>query len=171
LSDNYWQTLAMFHLVVGDTARARTLLAGHTEDTSEQEREAIRIFQTAAAGDCASADAMTKAATAAKKIELSAEDHIYYVLGRCQLESGAYEAAIASLRRIVERPLYYGDSAPMIPVAWFYLGEAYERKGDVSRASDAYQRVLEIWKDGDADLFCRREARIRLDRLAGSRSM
>jgi predicted TPR repeat methyltransferase len=71
----------------------------------------------------------------------------------------------------VERDIYLADTAPMIPVSWFYLGEAYERNGDVTLAASAYERVLELWKYGDADLPLRKEARIRVDRLAGARSM
>jgi len=94
-----------------------------------------------------------------------------YVIARCQVASGDYDGAITSLRKIVERELYFADAAPMIPVAWFYLGEAYERKGDVARAASAYEQVLELWKNGDSDLPLRKEARIRVDRLAGARSM
>jgi hypothetical protein len=41
----------------------------------------------------------------------------------------------------------------------------------VTLAAAAYEQVLELWKNGDADLPLRKEARIRVDRLAGARSM
>ncbi|MCI0452570.1 MAG: protein kinase [Candidatus Latescibacteria bacterium] len=171
LSDDYYRSLAFFHMIVGDSARSRELLASHSKYLSAPERLAMRIFEVAASGDCASADEMLRAALDAKEFLGSSEDGLHYIIGRCRLEAGAYDAAIASLRSIVDREVYFADSAAMIPVAWFYLGESYERKGDVARAASAYERVLELWKNGDSDLYCRKEARIRLDRLAGMRSM
>jgi len=129
------------------------------------------VVQAAALGDCDRANVLFEQGRSAQSIPKSAEDPMLYILARCRMQAGDYTAAITALRTIVEREIYFGDAAPMIPVAWFYLGEAYERKGDVARAIAAYERVLELWKDGDDDLYCRREARIRLDRLAGSRSM
>jgi tetratricopeptide (TPR) repeat protein len=171
LSDDYYRSLSMFSLIVGDTARARNLLQGHTKHMTATQRQTFHVFEVAATGDCARAAELFAAAVKSKEFPVSAQDPLNYMLARCQLANGAYDDAIASLRRIVDREFYFAESAPMIPVAWFFLGEAYERDGDVARATAAYERVLELWKGGDADLYCRREARLRLDRLAGTRSM
>ena len=171
LSEDYYRSLAMFHLIAGDTAQARSLLRAHSKGVTGGKREAMKVFEAAAGGDCARAEELFEKLSASKDFPASSEDAMNYVLARCQLGSGAYDDAIVSLRNIVDREIYYADSAAMIPVAWFFLGEAYERKGDVAGATAAYERVLELWKTGDADLFCRREARVRLDRLAGTRSM
>ena len=171
LSADYWRSVAIFHMLVGDTAEAGALLRAHGKDMTPERRATLPVFQAAMTGDCDGATALFEKGRAAHSIPKSAEDPILYVLARCRLQSGDYTGAIAAFRTIVEREIYFTDSAAMIPVAWFYLGEAYERKGDVTRAIAAYQRVLELWKGGDDDLYCRREARIRVDRLAGSRSM
>ncbi len=171
LTDEYWRSLATFHLIVGDTARARELFRAHSKNVTAGEYQALRVFDAAMSGDCDRAADLLKSAAASKDFPRSAEDHLHYSLGRCYLASGAYDAGVVSFRTIVEREVYFPDAAAMIPVAWFYLGEAYEKKGDVGRAASAYERVLELWKDGDADLYCRREARLRLDRLSGMRSM
>ncbi len=171
LTDEYWRTVAMFNMIAGDTAVAGTLLRAHSKNLTAEQRTAFPVFEAAVAGDCERAEALMKAANAGKSVPGSSEDDLLYVIARCQLAHGSYDGAIASLRRIVEREVTFVDSAPMLPVAWFYLGEAYEKKGDVTKAVSAYQRVLDIWKNGDSDLYCRTEARIRLDRLAGSRSM
>lgn len=171
LTDDYWRTLAMFHMIEGDSAEAGAMLRAHSKNLPEEQRVSIRIFQLAMAGDCAGAEALMRSAALGKGVPGSSEDDRLYVIARCQLANGAYDDAIASFRRILDRKVTFADSGPMIPVAWFYLGEAYERKGDVARATSAYERVLELWRNGDEDLYCRRESRIRLDRLAGTRSM
>ncbi len=171
LSGDYWRSLALFHMMLGDTAQAGALLRAHPKDMTPERRAIIAVFEAAAIGDCARASTLFDQGRADRKIPKSAEDPIFFMLARCRMQAGDYNAAIAALRTIVERELYFADSAALIPVAWFYLGEAYEKKGDVTRASAAYQRVLELWKDGDADLYCRREARVRVDRLAGLRNM
>jgi tetratricopeptide (TPR) repeat protein len=171
LSDDFYRSLAMFHLIAGDTTQARAILRSHWKKLSPAQRAAVRVFDAAVTGDCALAEALFASASAAPEFKRSAEDALSYALAHCQLAAGAYDAAAASLRRIVDREVYYYESAALIPVAWFYLGEAYERGGDVARAVSAYERVLAIWKDGDANLYCRREARARLDRLTAARSM
>jgi tetratricopeptide (TPR) repeat protein len=171
LTDEYWLTLSAFHMIAGDTAEAGAMQRAHSKNLTDEQRASMGVFKAAMSGDCEGAEALMRSASAGKGVPGSSEDHRLYVVARCQLSGGAYDGAIASLRRIVDRPVTFADSGPMIPVAWFYLGEAYERKGDVAKAASAYERVLEIWKNGDDDLYCRREARVRLDRLAGTRSM
>jgi tetratricopeptide (TPR) repeat protein len=171
LSEDYWRSLAMFEMLAGDTADARALLRAHSKDLTPAKRQALAIFDVALAGDCGGATALFETASKSKDFPTSSYDHLNFVIARCQVASGDYDAAIASLKKVVDRKLYYPEAAPMIPVAWFYLGEAYEGKGDVTRAIAAYEQLLELWKNGDADLPLRKEARIRVDRLAGARSM
>jgi tetratricopeptide (TPR) repeat protein len=171
LSEEYWRSLATFVMLAGDSAEARSLLRAHSQDMTPARKQTMAIFDAALAGDCSGAAALFETAAKSKDFPTSSFDQLNYVIARCQVVSGDYDGAITSLRKIVERELYFADAAPMIPVAWFYLGEAYERKGDVARAVSAYEQVLALWKNGDADLPLRKEARIRVDRLAGARSM
>jgi eukaryotic-like serine/threonine-protein kinase len=171
LSEDYWRSLAMFEMLAGDTADARSLLRAHSKDLTPAERQVFAIVDAALSGDCSGATALFETVSKSKGFPPSSRDRLNFVIARCQAASGDYDGAIASLKKIVDRELYYAETAPMIPVAWFYLGEAYEGKGDVTRAVSAYERLLELWKNGDADLLLRKEARIRVDRLAGARSM
>jgi tetratricopeptide (TPR) repeat protein len=171
LGSDYWRSLAIFNMLIGDTAQAGALLRAHDKDMTPERRAAMAVFAASMQGDCDRAAVLFDQGRAARSFPKSAEDPLLYTMARCRAQAGDYDGAIAALRTIVEREIYFGDAAAMIPVAWFYLGEAYERKGDIARATAAYQRVLELWKDGDADLFCRREARVRVDRLAGLRNM
>ena len=171
LSEEYWRALATFAMLAGDSAEARSIFRAHSKDITAKQRQTMAIFDAALAGDCSRAAALLESALKSKDFPTSSVDNLDFVIARCQAAAGDYDAAIASFKRIVDRELYYPEAAPMIPVAWFYLGEAYEAKGDVTRAASAYERVLELWKNGDADLPLRKEARIRVDRLAGSRSM
>jgi tetratricopeptide (TPR) repeat protein len=171
LNKDYWLSLATFHLLAGDTAQARVIRQKHAKEFDDEDRVGGEIFVAAMSRDCTRAQALLEQALMSKKLPRSQGDIMQYVLGQCFLQAGAYEDAIASFRSIVERSVYFNDSAAIVPVAWFYLGDAYERNGDVPHATSAYRQLLELWKDADADLYCRQEARRRLDRLAGIRSM
>jgi tetratricopeptide (TPR) repeat protein/predicted Ser/Thr protein kinase/TolB-like protein len=171
LNKDYWLSLATFQMLAGDTAQANLTRREHDKEFDAEDHVGIEIFVAAMTKDCNRAQALLDDALASKKIPRSQEDVMRYVLGQCYLQTGAHDDAIAAFRSIVDRDLYYGDSAAIIPVAWFYLADAYERKGDVTKSTSAYRQVLELWKDGDAELYCRQEARRRLDRLAGLRSM
>jgi tetratricopeptide (TPR) repeat protein len=171
LSEDYWHSLATFEMLSGDSAEARAILRAHSKNATPATRQSLAVFDAAISGDCSGAAALFNAASKSKDFPTSSYDHLNFVIARCQVASGEFDAAIASLKKIVERELYFADAAPMMPVAWFYLGEAYEGKGDATRAAAAYEQLLELWKDGDKDLPLRKEARIRVDRLAGSRSM
>ena len=61
-------------------------------------------------------------------------------LGWVQLRKGAYEDAIASFSRAVERN-------PNNPVYHYHLGLAYLQSGDKQRARAELQRALEISQD------------------------
>lgn len=171
LSEDYWRALAMFELIAGDTAQAHTILRKHSKDLSAGRRQTMAAFEAAVAGDCDRATSIFEAASASGDLPRSAADPLNFVIAKCRMKAGDYDAAITCLKKIVDREVYYAEAAPMIPVAWYSLGEAYEKKGDVAAAASAYEQFLQLWKDGDANLPLRKDARIRLDRLAGTRSM
>lgn len=171
LPKDYWRSLAMFEMLAGDTAQARARLRAHSQEMTAARRQAVAVFNAALAGGCGRAASLLESASKSKEFPASSIDQLNFVIARCEIAAGEYDAAVVTLKKIVERELYLADTAPLIPVSWFYLGEAYERTGDVARAASAYEHVLELWKDGDANLPLRKEARIRVDRLAGARSM
>ncbi|WP_418790420.1 tetratricopeptide repeat protein [Phosphitispora sp. TUW77] len=61
-------------------------------------------------------------------------------LGRDYLETEAYDLALTTLRKAVERD-------PANPVVWYYLGQAYENVNDRKNAISAYERALVLNKN------------------------
>ena len=52
------------------------------------------------------------------------------------------------------------------PVAYLYLGQAYEQLGDLEKAAEYYTQFVELWKDADPELQPRvQSARQRLDEI------
>ncbi len=66
-------------------------------------------------------------------------------LANAYLELGRWDEAIEEYERLLRLN-------PNWAWARHRLGLAYERKGDGERAQAAYRRLLEIWKDADADI-------------------
>lgn len=66
-------------------------------------------------------------------------------LANAYLELGRWDEAIEEYERLLRLN-------PNWAWAQHRLGQAYERKGDGERARAAYLRLLEIWKDADADI-------------------
>jgi tetratricopeptide (TPR) repeat protein/DNA-binding winged helix-turn-helix (wHTH) protein len=66
-------------------------------------------------------------------------------LANAYLELGRWDEAIEEYERLLRLN-------PNWAWAQHRLGQAYERKGDGERAQAAYRRLLEIWKDADADI-------------------
>ena len=50
-------------------------------------------------------------------------------------------------------------------LAHYHLGQVYQALGDIPNARRSYEALLEIWKEGDADLIALREARESLEAL------
>ncbi len=73
--------------------------------------------------------------------------------GRNYLETGDHSLAASTLRKAVERD-------PANPVAYYYLGQAYEKLNDRQNAINAYERALAINKDyTDAELALKKVVR------------
>jgi tetratricopeptide (TPR) repeat protein/DNA-binding winged helix-turn-helix (wHTH) protein len=80
-------------------------------------------------------------------------------LANSYLELGRLDEAIAEYERIL-------NLNPNYRLVHYHLAQAYERKGDVSRAYSEYDRFLQVWRDADADLPEIAVARNRLSALA-----
>lgn len=61
------------------------------------------------------------------------------------LEAGRLDEAIAEFERVLA-------INPGYPLGRYHLAEAYERKGDSTRAAEEYRRFLETWSLADADV-------------------
>ena len=66
------------------------------------------------------------------------------------LESGRSREAAAEFQKLVD----WKGLGPgvRLPLAYLGLGRAAARAGDAAGARTAYERLLELWKDADADL-------------------
>ncbi len=53
-------------------------------------------------------------------------------------------------------------------LAHYQLGILYEKKGERAEAAKAFKSFLEIWKDADPDIPEVRDAKRRLNALAGA---
>ena len=76
---------------------------------------------------------------------------ITFLRGRALLAAGKPAEAAAEFQRLVDRPPP-PPSATVYPLALINLGRARAAAGDITGARAAYDRLLEFWKDADADL-------------------
>ena len=90
-------------------------------------------------------------------------------LARLADQAGRADSALALYERAFAVTNYnrYNVDAVQLPPALKRAGELYEAKGDRAKATRAYQRFVDLWKDADPALQPGvREIRARLGRLA-----
>jgi tetratricopeptide (TPR) repeat protein len=91
-------------------------------------------------------------------------------LGDGALATGAYVAAAARrdddaaarYTQLIDHPRYIIEAQEDWFQAHVALGAVYERTGRSQDAKRLYERVVELWKDGDPDLVVLNTARMRL---------
>lgn len=66
-------------------------------------------------------------------------------LANAYLQVGRVDEALAEYERILK-------INPNYPLAHFYLGQAYARKGEPLRARSAYERFLQVWQAADTEI-------------------
>jgi len=74
--------------------------------------------------------------------------------------------AVARYTRLIDHPVYINEAQEDWFEAHVALGAVYERTGRSQDAKRLYERVAELWKDGDPDLVALRTARARLATLS-----
>lgn len=72
-------------------------------------------------------------------------DSLEDCLANVYLELGRLDDAISEYERILRLN-------PNYPLAYYHLGQAFERKGQQDQARSAYEQFLQIWKTADADI-------------------
>jgi tetratricopeptide (TPR) repeat protein len=159
------QSIAVLHLVAGDSTAARAFERAGEGKMKPQARRVIGAVRAALSGDCGPAAALARADAKELGPGGRARETLHYVAGTCLLETGNPRAAIAEFRAIVDVPLLSPEAAPVYPSAWFQLGRACEAAGDARQARAAYETLLATWKDADEDLPQLQEARTRLRAL------
>jgi len=92
--------------------------------------------------------------------------HYRYWLGRALLADGRFDEAIEQLNIVTTTLEEVGFS----PVAWahYYLGIAYEKRGDEDKAIEHLNVFLDRWKNADPDLPELVDGKRRLERLKQS---
>ena len=83
---------------------------------------------------------------------------------RALIETGASAGAIAELQKILDRPQVFKGS-PVYPLAFLELARAQAETGDLSASRRAYQDLLALWTDADADLPVLEQAKAEYERL------
>ncbi|MCC7009009.1 MAG: protein kinase [Acidobacteria bacterium] len=87
-----------------------------------------------------------------------------YVRGLAYLAARQPADAAAEFQRIIDHP-YITLVDPMTALARLQLARALAQSGDTVKAKSAYNDLLTLWKNADADLALLRDARAELARL------
>jgi tetratricopeptide (TPR) repeat protein len=95
-------------------------------------------------------------------------------LGGDALATAAYVAAagrhdddaVARYTQLIDHPAYIIEGQEDWFQAHVALGAVYERTGRSQDAKRLYERVVELWKDGDPDLVVLNTARVRVAGLS-----
>jgi len=158
----YWEHVAILYACRGDYAAAESL-AVHQQD-SEPMRQFIRLFIHS--GKHEGAQAQTLADSLLPLLPEQLRTWALYPLAKCHFATGQYEAAIAALLQIQR----YSDNtdgfhAIYYPKSFYLLAKIYEKKGDKKMAVKNYKKLLELWKNANADLPELIEAKARLEAL------
>jgi tetratricopeptide (TPR) repeat protein len=87
-----------------------------------------------------------------------------YVRGEAYLQAGRGREAAAEFQKVLgHRGVAFAD--PMGALAHLQLGRAYVLSGDITRAKNAYQDFLTLWKDADVDIPVLKQARAEYAKL------
>ena len=87
-----------------------------------------------------------------------------YVRGEAYLQAQRGPEAAAEFQKVLDhRGIVYAD--PTGALAHLQIGRAYVVSGDTTRAKNAYQDFLGLWKDADADIPILKQARAEYARL------
>jgi tetratricopeptide (TPR) repeat protein len=165
LGPDYQRSVAVFSVLTGDTARAHAVMREHGKKLTPVRLGMIKMLEASRSGQCARAQELERALRDEKGYVASSKYGIDFMIGNCLLESGDYDGAVTRLRRMLGGETVASETASMYALGWVRLGNAYEKKGEASKAMDCYRKVLAIQRDGDDDVVSRREARAGLDRL------
>jgi CRP-like cAMP-binding protein len=101
-----------------------------------------------------------------KKIAESGQDEEYvakaaYEIGRCLFFMGQIDACLAQFTKMLQAYPRHPDIADTL----FYMGQAYEKKGDKARSAGFYKKILSM--DLDEDESARIKARRALKAIEG----
>ena len=87
-----------------------------------------------------------------------------YIRAQAYLAAGQPLLAADEFRKILDRP-GLGLTSPILPLSRLGLARAYEKAGEITASRRAYEDVLAVWKNADADVPIIAEARREYARL------
>jgi eukaryotic-like serine/threonine-protein kinase len=103
------------------------------------------------------ADGALKALSPAESFSTPGRFYLYYVRAKSRAALGQTAEAIADFRQVIDVPL--PNTAALTSFARLGLARTALKSGDIATAKGAYQDLLAIWKDADADLPTVKKAR------------
>ncbi len=159
----FWTNVAMLYIYSGDYALAESLLARKKEGAVNH--QFVRLLIHSHKHQAAEAQVLAQHVLPALPKHMRA--WALYPLAKCQFEVGQYEAALAALLQI-QKPFDDLDDfvdGVFYPKSFYLMGKIYEKKGDKELAVRNYEKLLELWKNADADLPELIEAKARLAAL------
>ena len=93
---------------------------------------------------------------------------VFSLLGDAHLALGQGDSAEAALRRVIDADAFGAESQEVWLRAHVLLGDLLISKGDTTRARQAYQALLQRWREAPPTLPDLVTARARLVALAGT---
>ena len=84
------------------------------------------------------------------------------VLARAYAMGGEVEKAIAEYKRLVTFDPRARYKHLINPQNYYRLAKLYEQKGDKAKATEQYEKFLDLWKDADPGIVGVEDARKRL---------
>jgi tetratricopeptide (TPR) repeat protein len=165
-----WQNTLRVAAMTGDAAMARTAIeAGKTQlSRVGPDTIGVRAFMNAmlnyASRDFVGAAREMQEADRRLMVGI-AEGALWLALSHDQ--AGNADSAVAAMERYVARaePDLWTQSRALAPMSR-RLGELYEARGDRVKAIEAYQRVVDLWRNGEPDFQRQaREVQTRIDKL------
>jgi hypothetical protein len=91
-----------------------------------------------------------------------------YVRGQAYLAKGAGAEALAEFDRLLGRR-GVDPFSPIFALGHLGRARALAVTGDRAESAEAYRAFLEVWREADSDLPILHEARVELEKLAGTR--
>ncbi len=88
-----------------------------------------------------------------------------YHIAECQIEIGQLDEALKSINRLQNKFEIWWARAVFYPKSFYLLGNLYEKKGDKAQAIRSYEKLIDLWKNGDQDLPELIDAKARLAKL------
>jgi tetratricopeptide (TPR) repeat protein len=173
--DRPYPALIQLYAEAGDATRAKRLMSEYERVVPEGIRRAD-WFRHMAAGALAEAEGRSADAIASYRAAREENGYCefcgYFQIARVHAKAGDTDSARAYYERAVNTssPYRYFTDGFETASAYQRLGELYEATGDRARALEYYGRLIEMWRDADAELQpIVRDVRARVARLSAER--